>query len=47
VKLGGDAFQFASTGDVEGQAVYLLDRKHELWAETMPSARGGEAARSP
>jgi hypothetical protein len=47
VKLGGDAFQFASAGDVEGQAVYLLDRKHELWAETMPSARGGEAARTP
>jgi hypothetical protein len=44
VKLGPGAFQFASSGDVEGQAVYLLDRKHELWAETMPSARGGGTA---
>jgi hypothetical protein len=41
VKLGPAAFQFASTGDVNDQAVYALDRKHELWAETMPSARGG------
>ncbi len=41
VKLGAGAFQFASTGDIEGQTVYLLDRKHGLWAETMPSARGG------
>jgi len=40
VKLGPDAFQFASNGDVEGQAVYMLDRKHQLWAEVMPSARG-------
>jgi hypothetical protein len=40
VKLGPIAFQFASKGDVEGQAVYLLDRKHGLWAETMPAARG-------
>jgi hypothetical protein len=40
VKLGPAAFQFAGKGDVEGQAVYLLDRKHGLWAETMPSARG-------
>jgi hypothetical protein len=47
VKSGAGAFQFAATGDVEGQAVYLLDRKHELWAETMPSARGGGAPRSP
>lgn len=39
VKLGPAAFQFASKGDVEGQAIYLLDRKHGLWAETMPSAR--------
>jgi len=41
VKLGPVAFQFASKGDVEGQAVYVLDRKHGLWAETMPAARGG------
>ncbi len=47
VKMGGGAFQFASSGDVEGQAVYLLDRKHELWAETMPRARGGGEARAP
>ncbi len=47
VKLGAGAFQFASTGDVEGQAIYMLDRKHELWAETMPSARGRGSARSP
>ena len=40
VKLGPAAFQFASAGNVEGQAVYLLDRKHGLWEETMPSARG-------
>jgi hypothetical protein len=40
VKSGPAAFQFASKGDVEGQAVYALDRKHGLWAETMPSARG-------
>ena len=40
VKLGSAAFQFAGRGDVEGQAVYMLDRKHGLWAETMPSARG-------
>jgi len=46
VKLGAGAFQFASTGDVEKQSVYLLDRKHELWAETMPSARGGDHAPS-
>jgi hypothetical protein len=42
VKLGAGAFQFASSGDVEGQAVYMLDRKHELWSETMPSARGAK-----
>jgi hypothetical protein len=47
VKLGAGAFQFASTGDVEGQAVYVLDREHELWAETMPSARGRSTVRSP
>jgi hypothetical protein len=41
VKSGAAAFQFASKGDVAGQAVYVLDRKHGLWAETMPSARGG------
>jgi hypothetical protein len=46
VKLGRAAFQFASTGDVEGQVVYVLDRKHELWAETMPSARGSGTARA-
>ncbi|WP_158816451.1 hypothetical protein [Methylocapsa sp. S129] len=40
VKSGAAAFQFASKGDVEGQAVYVLDRKHGLWVETMPSARG-------
>jgi hypothetical protein len=47
VKLGAGAVQFASTGDVEGQAVYMLDRKHELWAETMPSARGHGTVPSP
>jgi hypothetical protein len=47
VKLGPAAFQFASAGDVEGQAVFMLDRKHELWAETMPSARGGDSGRKP
>ncbi len=41
VKSGADAFQFASAGDLDRQAIYVLDRKHELWAETMPSARGG------
>jgi hypothetical protein len=40
VKLGPAAFQFASPGDVAGQAIYALDRKHELWAETMPSTKG-------
>jgi hypothetical protein len=40
VKLGPAAFQFASKGDIDGQAVYVLDRKHGLWAETMPSAQG-------
>jgi hypothetical protein len=40
VKLGPAAFQFASPGDVEGQTIYALDRKHELWAETMPSTKG-------
>ena len=43
VKLGADAFQFASTGDVDGQVVYMLDRPHRLWVETMPSARGAGA----
>jgi hypothetical protein len=47
VKLGGAAFQFASTGNVEGQAVYLLDRQHRLWAETMPAVRMGGSARAP
>jgi hypothetical protein len=48
VKLGADAFQFASTGDVDGQVVYMLDRAHRLWAETMPSARGaGRTVHSP
>jgi hypothetical protein len=41
VKSGADAFQFGSKGDVKEQAVYVLDRKHGLWAETMPSARDG------
>ncbi len=41
VKSGPDAFQFASSADIDGQAVYMLDREHELWAETMPSARNG------
>ncbi len=45
VKMGAGAFQFASKGDVKGQAVYMLDRKHQLWAETMPSARNRGAAR--
>jgi hypothetical protein len=44
LKLGAEAFQFASTGDVDRQAIYVLDRTHELWAETMPSARGGHPA---
>jgi hypothetical protein len=38
VKLGPAAFQFAGESDADGQAIYLLDRKHGLWAETMPSA---------
>jgi hypothetical protein len=42
LKLGPAAFQFAGKGDVEGQAIYALDRKHELWAETMPRARWRE-----
>jgi hypothetical protein len=42
VKAGPAAFQFASTGNVEGQAVYVLDRQHRLWAETMPVARGSK-----
>ena len=41
VKLGAAAFQFAGKGNVDGQAIYRLDRQHALWAETMPSARDG------
>ncbi len=41
VKSGAEAFQFGSDGDVKAQAVYVLDRKRGLWAETMPSARDG------
>jgi len=40
VKLGPAAFQFASKGDIDDQAIYMLDRKHELWAETMPGPLG-------
>lgn len=47
VKLGAGAFQFVGNGDVEGQVVYMLDRKHELWAETMPSARSRGTVHSP
>ena len=47
VKLGAGAFQFISKGDVEGQVVYMLDRKHELWGETMSSARGHGTVHSP
>ncbi len=39
-KSGIDAFEFGSTGDAKIQAIFVLDRKHELWAETMPSALG-------
>jgi hypothetical protein len=45
VKLGAGAFQFASAGDVDPQVVYMLDRKHELWVESMPSARGRSRVR--
>jgi hypothetical protein len=47
VRSGAGAFQFASKGDVEGQVVYVLDRNHELWVETMPSARGHGTVASP
>jgi hypothetical protein len=47
VKSGAEAFQFGDARDVTGQAVYGLDRKHGLWAETMPSARGDGQARTP
>jgi hypothetical protein len=47
VKSGPAAFQYGSEGDAAGQAIYALDRKHGLWAETMPSARGVGQARAP
>ena len=39
LKSGADAFQLGGRGDSKDEAVYVLDRKHGLWAETMPSAR--------
>jgi hypothetical protein len=47
VKSGADAFQFGGTGDDKDEAVYVLDRKHGLWVETMPSTRGDGQARAP
>ncbi len=45
LKSGAAAFQFVGPGDREGEAIYLLDRSRTLWAETMPSAHGGVAAK--
>ncbi len=38
LKLGPDAFQWVGAGKSDVQAVYVLDRKRELWSETMPLA---------
>ena len=37
VKLGPAAFQFTGKSDGGAQALYVLDRQHGLWAETMPA----------
>jgi len=42
LKLGASAFQFAGSNDAGAQAIYVLDRKHELWAETMPARGAGK-----
>jgi hypothetical protein len=47
VKSGAAAFQFSDTGGANGQAVYVLDRKHGLWAETRPLARSDGQTHAP
>jgi hypothetical protein len=42
LRLGAGAFQFVGSSDIGGQTIYLLDRKHELWAETMPAPGAGK-----